>query len=107
MGGRGGGEGGARERVILHLQIKPGHPVSSYRLTVRQWVYNAPAVFRTSTRGTVPMGQCNECQDSISQCTFLQMDSSFGVFFFGWNAACWHGCNSTNYTKAKTRNLQP
>jgi hypothetical protein len=21
-----------------------------------------------------------------------------------WDAACWHGCNSTNNTKAKTRN---
>jgi hypothetical protein len=32
------------------------------------------AVLRTSTRGTVPMGQCvGAIEDSISQCTFLQM----------------------------------
>jgi hypothetical protein len=40
------------------------------------------AVLRTSTRGTVPMGQCAGChgdsalgaiEDSISQCPFLQM----------------------------------
>ena len=36
--------------------------------------YTGDAVLHTSTRGTVPMGQCNGViEDSISQCTFLQM----------------------------------